>query len=107
MRRAEIVKKLGWKKVYFLGWNTPVSREGYEALKKGLGEDSIVEAMFPNIGTSDYAPYLTKLAAGKADGVIVAIWGADAPRFVQQYADYGLNRRCRYSAWLRSRRKSC
>ena len=49
--------------------------------------------MFPNIGTADYAPYLTKMDASKADGVFVAAWGSDAPRIVQQYAEFGLNKK--------------
>ncbi|MEA2982251.1 MAG: branched-chain amino acid transport system substrate-binding protein [Alphaproteobacteria bacterium] len=90
---AEIGKKKGWKKVYFIGWNAPPSRESYEAVKKVFGEENVVEAMFPNVGTSDYAPYLTKVDASKADGMFTAMWGADAPRISQQYAEYGLNKK--------------
>ena len=90
---AEVAKKKGWKKVYFIGWNAPPSREAYEAVKKAFGESNVVEAMFPNVGTSDYAPYLTKMDASKADGVFAAMWGADAPRVTQQYAEYGLSKK--------------
>ena len=31
--------------------------------------------------------------AAKADGVFAAMWGADAPRISQQYAEYGLNKK--------------
>ena len=84
---------MGWKKVYFIGWNAPASREAYEVVKKVFGEANVVEAMFPNVGTSDYSPYLTKMAASPADGVFAAAWGADASRIVQQYADYGLDKK--------------
>lgn len=90
---AEVAKKMGWKKVYFIGWNAPPSRESYEAVKKVFGEANVIEAMFPNVGTSDYAPYLTKMDASKADGVFAAMWGADAPRISQQYVEYGLNKK--------------
>lgn len=90
---AQAAKKLGWKKVYFIGWNAPPSREGYEAVKKVFGEENVVEAMFPNVGTPDYAPYLTKFDPSKADGVFAAMWGADAPRISRQYAEYGLNKK--------------
>lgn len=90
---AEVAKKMGWKKVYFIGWNAPPSRESYDAVKKVFGEENVIEAMFPNVGTSDYAPYLTKMDASKADGVFTAMWGADAPRISQQYVEYGLNKK--------------
>ena len=90
---AEVAKKMGWKKVYFIGWNAPPSRESYEAVKKVFGEENVVDAMFPNVGTSDYAPYLTKMDTSKADGVFAAMWGADAPRISQQYVEYGLNKK--------------
>jgi branched-chain amino acid transport system substrate-binding protein len=90
---AESAKKKGWKKVYFIGWNAPPSRESYEVVKKVFGEENVIEAMFPNVGTPDYAPYLTKMDASKADGVLAAMWGADAPRISQQYVEYGLNRK--------------
>ena len=88
---AESAKKKGWKKAYFIGWNAPPSREASEVVKKVFGEENVAEAMFPNVGTSDYAPYLTKMDASKADGVFAAMWGADAPRISQQYVEYGLN----------------
>ncbi|MBX9824010.1 MAG: ABC transporter substrate-binding protein [Xanthobacteraceae bacterium] len=93
MTAAEVAKKMGWKKVYFIGWNAPPSRESYEAVKKVFGEENVVDAMFPNVGTSDYAPYLTKMDTSKADGVFAAMWGADAPRISQQYVEYGLNKK--------------
>lgn len=93
MVAAQWAKKQGWKKVYFIGWNAPPSREGYEAMKKVFGEENVVDAMFPNVGTADYAPYLTKMDPSKADGVFAAMWGADAPRIARQYAEFGLNKK--------------
>ena len=87
---AQWAKKQGWKKVYFIGWNAPPSREAGDAVKKVFGEENVVEAMFPNVNTPDYGPYLAKLDAGKADGLLAAMWGADAVRITRQYAEYGL-----------------
>ena len=50
----------------------------------------MVEALFPNVGTPDYGPYLAKFDPTKADGVLAAMWGADPPRISRQYAEYGL-----------------
>jgi branched-chain amino acid transport system substrate-binding protein len=90
---ARFTQKLGWKKAYFIGWNAPPSRESAEVVKKLYGADNVVDAQFPNVGTSDYAPYLTAMDAAKADGLFTAMWGADAPRIVQQYAEYGLDKK--------------
>ena len=87
---AEWAKKQGWKKLYYIGWNAAPAREAYDALKMNFGEQNIVEALFPNVGTPDYAPYLSKLDPAKADGVLVSIWGADAPRIARQFSEYGL-----------------
>ena len=89
---AQSTKKKGWKKAYFIGWNAPPSREAYEVVKKVFGEENVLDPMFPNVGTSDYAPYLTKMDA-KTDGIFAAMWGADSPRITQQYAEYGLNKK--------------
>ena len=91
MTTAEIAKKMGWKKAYYIGWNAPVGREAHDSIRKVFGDENIVEAMFPNVGTADYAPYLTKMDPSKADGIFVAMWGADSPRIIQQYAEYGLS----------------
>lgn len=90
---ARFTQRLGWKKAYFIGWNAPPSRESAEVVKKLYGADNVVDAQFPNVGTSDYAPYLTAMDAAKADGLFTAMWGADAPRIVQQYAEYGLDKK--------------
>ncbi len=92
MVAAQSAKKMGWKKAYFIGWNAPPSREAGEAVKKVFGEGNVLEPMFPNVGTSDYAPYLTKMDV-KADGLFAAMWGADSSRITQQYAEFGLNKK--------------
>ena len=90
---AESARKLGWRKAYFIGWNAPPSHEASAAVKKVFGAENIIDSMHPNVGTADYAPYLTKMDPGKADGVFAAMWGADSSRIVQQYVEYGLNKR--------------
>src|SRR5580700_9595622 len=49
---ARFTQKLGWKKAYFIGWNAPPSRESAEVVKKLYGADNVVDAQFPNVGTS-------------------------------------------------------
>jgi branched-chain amino acid transport system substrate-binding protein len=87
---AEWAKRQGWKKLYYIGWNAAPAIEALDAIKKVFGVDNIVDVMLPNVGTPDYAPYLTKLDPKKADGVLVSIWAGDAPRIARQYAEFGL-----------------
>jgi branched-chain amino acid transport system substrate-binding protein len=49
----------------------------------------VVQEVYPPLGTSDFAPYLAQIRRD-ADVVAVAIFGADALRFVTQWAEYGL-----------------
>ena len=93
MVAAENAKKKGWKKAYSIGWNAPPSRESADMVKKIFGAENVVDVMHPNVGTADYAPYLTKMDASKADGVFAAMWGADSPRITRQFAEYGLNKK--------------
>jgi branched-chain amino acid transport system substrate-binding protein len=88
---SKITKQMNWNKAYFIGWNAPPSREAFEVVKKIYGEENVLVPMFPNVGTSDYAPYLTKMDA-KADGIFAAMWGSDSSRITQQYTEYGLNK---------------
>jgi branched-chain amino acid transport system substrate-binding protein len=89
---AKITKQMNWNKAYFIGWNAPPSREAFEVVKKVFGEGNVLEPMFPNVGTADYAPYLTKMDE-KADGIFAAMWGSDSSRVTQQYTEYGLNKK--------------
>jgi branched-chain amino acid transport system substrate-binding protein len=88
---SKITKQMNWNKAYFIGWNAPPSREAFEVVKKVYGEENVLVPMFPNVGTSDYAPYLTKMDA-KADGIFAAMWGSDSSRITQQFTEYGLNK---------------
>ena len=83
-------QKAGWKKVYSIGWNAPPGHEANDVIKKMFGAPNVIDSMFPNVGTPDYAPYLTRMDPTKADGLFVAMWGVDAPRITQQFTEYGL-----------------
>lgn len=82
-------EKQGWQKIVWIGANYAAPREGFEALKKVYGP-GIVEAVWPSIGAPDYAPFLARVDAAKADGAVLAMWGSDAARVTRQYEEYGL-----------------
>lgn len=81
----------GYRKAVLMGADYAA---GYEhvggiarTFKKKGGK--VIQEIWPPLGTKDYAPYLAKIDRN-ADVVMVFFAGADALRFVKQYADYGL-----------------
>jgi branched-chain amino acid transport system substrate-binding protein len=80
----------GWKKVVGMA---PDYAAGYEQLH-GF-EDAFTQAggtladkIFPPLGNTDYAPFLTKIKASNPDAVWGFFAGADQIKFVQQYAQF-------------------
>src|SRR5699024_6050259 len=51
----------------------------------------VVGEVYPLLENNDYASYLTSISNEDVDGVYGFFAGSDANRFVQQYAEYGLN----------------
>ncbi len=49
----------------------------------------VIQEIYPPLGAPDFAPYLAQIRRD-ADVVAVAIFGADALRVVNQYAEFGL-----------------
>lgn len=91
---GEWLYETGYRKAVVMGADYAA---GYEhvggmahTFKKRGGK--IVQEIWPPLGTKDYAPYLAKIDRS-ADVVMVFFAGADALRFVKQYADYGLKSR--------------
>lgn len=85
-------EKKGWKRIVLIGSNYAAPREAFSAVDK-VFSDGVVERLWPSFGTIDFAPYLAKLDGVKADGAFVAVWGADALKFIPQYNDYGLDKK--------------
>lgn len=51
---------------------------------------NIEKIIWAPVGTSDFSSYLTQINEIKPDSVFMFIPGADGPRFVQQYKEFGL-----------------
>jgi branched-chain amino acid transport system substrate-binding protein len=87
--------KRGYKRIIWIGSDFAAPREAYQAYKKGLEEvgGRIVQELWPNVGTTDFGSYLTAVKTDQADALVVAVWGADPIRFVNQWAEYGLKGR--------------
>lgn len=86
--------KMGARKVVMIGSDYAAGHEkgdGFAKVFKYMGGEVVAE-IWPPLGTSDFAPYLAKLAsyAGKVDRVWAFFTSSDAVQFINQYAEYGL-----------------
>jgi branched-chain amino acid transport system substrate-binding protein len=59
-----------------------------QVFTEGGGE--IVQQFWHPLNTADFSPYLGQLADLKVDAIFAMETGADATRFIQQYANFGL-----------------
>jgi branched-chain amino acid transport system substrate-binding protein len=86
--------KMGARKAIIMASDYAAGHEkaaGFLKTFKFMGGE-VVEAIYPPLGTTDFAPYLAKIAgyAGKADIVMNFFPGSDGVRFINQYYEYGL-----------------
>jgi branched-chain amino acid transport system substrate-binding protein len=89
-----VYENLKYKKIavvgfdYAFGWETAA---GFlRAFEEAGGH--VVQKLWSPLGTADYGPYLAQLRRD-VDAVFAVFAGADALRFVKQYADAGLKGR--------------
>jgi len=85
---------LKYKKIAIVAQDFAFGHESSAAFQRTF-EDSggqITQKLFAPLGTADYGPYLSRLRRD-VDAVYAAAAGADALRFVRQYADAGLKGR--------------
>lgn len=68
------------------------SAEAFNEVATELGKNIKVE-VFPPLGTTDFAPYITQLRDSGAEGIWVALSGADAINFAKQAKQFGLTDR--------------
>jgi len=86
--------KLGARKVILMGADYAAGHEkggGFMKAFKFMGGEAVEEIWVP-LGTTDYAPYLAKVAniVGKADILWNFFPGSDGIRFINQCDEYGL-----------------
>jgi len=80
-------------KIYVAAADYAFGREASAAFIEaytGAGGE-VVGEVYPPLENNDYASYLTSISNEDVDGVYGFFAGSDANRFVQQYAEYGLN----------------
>jgi branched-chain amino acid transport system substrate-binding protein len=89
------VKKKGWKKFVTVSQDYAFGHEqcgGFCQVATALG-GSIVAQHWNPLNTQDFSPYLAQIQGVKPDAVFAMETGADANRFIQQYANFGLKGR--------------
>ena len=94
--------KLGWRKITMFYLDYAAGHAAAAGFKKSFvaAGGQVVEELKPPLGTSDFAPFLSKISAsaGKIDGVWAYVVGADAIRLIKSYAEFGLKGRVKLFA---------
>lgn len=70
----------------------PAGKEVISAFKSAFEASggTVVKEIYPELGTNDFATYMTEISQVKPDVVYTFMTGSDGIRFVQQYSDFGL-----------------
>ncbi len=90
---AWLVQNLG-RKFYFIGADYAMGRSGVSTMREVIeahGGTTVGEVFAP-LGTTDFAPYLTKIKAAAPDVLFVTLAGNDVIRFVTQLDSFGLKK---------------
>ena len=84
--------KQGYKKIATISQDYTFGHEQCGGLAQVFteGGGEIVQQFWHPLNTADFSPYLGQLADLKVDAVFAMETGADATRFIQQYASFGL-----------------
>jgi len=88
---GEWAYKQGYRKATIMGWDFAAGYEQMGGFARTFIEagGQVIQELYSPIGAPDFAPYLSGIKRD-ADVVFVFFGGADAPRFVNQYAEFGL-----------------
>jgi branched-chain amino acid transport system substrate-binding protein len=84
--------KQGYKKIATISQDYTFGHEQCGGLAQVFteGGGEIVQQFWHPLNTADFSPYLGQLAELKVDAMFAMETGADATRFIQQYAAFGL-----------------
>jgi branched-chain amino acid transport system substrate-binding protein len=91
----------GFKRVLLTGPDYAMGKEAVEAFRSTFqvkGAEKVGEVFVP-IGTTDFASYLPRIKQAQPDLVYASYAGADAVRFVQQFAGFGLGSSIKLSGY--------
>jgi branched-chain amino acid transport system substrate-binding protein len=80
----------GHKKAVLLAPNYLAGQSAEQYFEKGFNDagGTVVQKLLPRIGATDYGSFIAQISP-EADCAIIFFPGADAVRFLKQFADYG------------------
>ena len=89
-----MAKTAGIKKVALMAPNYAAGKQSLDAFKEGFlaNGGEVVSEQYPALKEVDYQPFLTKVLQDKPQALFVFFAGSDAVKFVQQYAQSGMNK---------------
>jgi branched-chain amino acid transport system substrate-binding protein len=89
---ADWALKQGYRKIATISQDYAFGHEQCGGLSQTFteGGGKIVAQFWNPLNTSDFSPYLGQLASSGVDAIFAMETGADATRFIQQYAAFGL-----------------
>jgi branched-chain amino acid transport system substrate-binding protein len=93
---ARLAQDLPAKRWTTVGPDYAFGHQSWEFFKAELGRRkpdatflADADAAFPPTKTTDFSPYITKVMASDADGVLISLWGGNLIDFVKQATDLG------------------
>lgn len=94
---AQLVAKMGYKKIAIIAQDYSFGQEALAAFKKKIAELSpnskIVVEIYHPAGTKDYAPYISQIIAAKPDAIFTPNWGNDLTLLLKQGRPMGMTQK--------------
>jgi len=94
---AQLVVKMGYKKIAIIGQDYSFGHEALAAFKKRIAQISpstkIVCELYHPAGTNDYGPYVSQIIAAKPDAIFTPNWGNDLTLLLKQGRPMGMNKK--------------
>jgi len=94
---AQLIAKLGYKKVAVIAQDYSFGQEAVAAFKKEMAKISpktqIVAELYHPAGTKDYGPYASQLIAAKPDVIFTPNWGNDLTLLLKQGRPMGMKQK--------------
>lgn len=90
----EFTKAAGLKKIYAVGADYAVTRDGLEAYSAAAKEAGIeiIGVDYAPLGNRDYSVIIDKISKTDADGVVLIVTGSDGVTFLKQAGQAGLGK---------------
>ena len=84
-------KTLGYKRIVTIGDDFAFGHEGIAGFQRAFEDNGgkVVQKLWSPLNVADYGTYISQINP-KADAVFIAFAGANGPRFLKQYRDYGV-----------------